>query len=225
MTPKSKKRSLKKRFSTRNHKKMSQATPNQLSLRCSSYEITDEPLSDVHLPDEVQAEVKELFEKAKKTPEKIIGRIEELISKYPNVPLLYNYASAAYSNLHDKNKSKQYVEKNYHNNPEYLFAKLNYAEICMDEEDYDKVAVIFDNKFDLKILYPHRDVFHISEVVNFFGVTGKYFADIGMNEQAEMSYDILVKLAPKHPLTKRLKRLLKMESAWNKFKGFRETMD
>ena len=67
---------------------------------------------------------------------------------------------------------------------------------------------IFDNKFDLKLMYPRRDVFHISEFVAFAAVVIEYFARAGEWEPANSLYDALKQVAPDHPATKHAKAVL-----------------
>ncbi|MFH2044247.1 MAG: hypothetical protein ABIK92_03760 [Pseudomonadota bacterium] len=213
MTKRSKQRTNNKLLiRKRTANKSDPANKNYTSLQFISYEITDEPIDDSSIPEEVQDELEDLFVRIQKAPESTIDRLDELISKYPKVPQLYNYISVAYSNLNDTEKSRQYAEKNYNNNPDYLFAKLNYAEICMTEGKYKKVPEILDYKFDIKALYPERDIFHITEVVGFMGIAGSYFANTGEGEQVKLFYKNLKKLAPRHPYTKRLKRYLFINS-------------
>jgi len=191
---------------------------DSISLQFLSYRITDEPLKKSAIPEEIESEMENIFEQSKKSPGKIIERLKELIRKYPHVPQLYNYISVAYSNLGDNEKLKYYVEKNYQNNPGYLFAKLNYAEICMMEGDFDKVPEILENKFDIKALYPERELFHISEVAGFMGVAGLYFAHIGNTQQAELFCKGLEQLSPRHGHIKKIKRYLFMKSVKKVFK-------
>ena len=62
--------------------------------------------------------------------------------------------------------------------------------------EYEQAAQILEHKFDLKLLYPKRKRFHISEVVNFMGVVGTYFVDTGQRETARRYYDVLREIAP-----------------------------
>ncbi len=93
-------------------------------------------------------------------------------------------------------------------NPDYLFSKLNYAEICLKEGNYEKVPEILEGKYDLKSLYPERDLFHITEVVYFMGVVGTCFAIMDMEEQARVYYNSLKKLAPDDQYTESLEKYL-----------------
>ena len=179
---------------------------NSQYLRFISYEITDEPLDTFDFPEEITNEMESIFEQCQTAPKKVITRLEELIEKYPHVPQFYNYICGAHSQTGNKKKAKYYAEKNYTINPDYLFARMNYAEICIAERQFDKIPEIFNNKYDLKLLYPERNKFHITEVVSFLGVMGKYFIGIDEVEQANTYYNILQELAPEHPFTKNLKR-------------------
>jgi tetratricopeptide (TPR) repeat protein len=181
-----------------------------------TYEVTFEPIPDDSIPEEVQDQMEDLVEKATRGSKEVIGTLEALIDKYPKVPKLYNFLSVAYSNLGNREQAKLWAEKNYLNNPEYIFARLNWAETCILEGNYEKVPEIFDHNFDIKAMYPARDVFHVTEVVGFMGVAGLYFAYTGKMETAEIFYRNLKKLAPDHPFTKRLKKRLLFKSVMRK---------
>jgi tetratricopeptide (TPR) repeat protein len=177
----------------------------------STYEITDEPIPDrryKRLPQEVKDAIDRLYDTSQRRPQQAIPELLELLEKYPDIPQLYNFLSLAYSRSGQIDKANQVIRKNYRRNPDYLFARLNYAELCMANGDYDKVAEIFDNKFDLKMLYPKRNRFHITEVAGFLGILGLYFVGIGERETAEKHYDILKQIAPRYPTTKALRRRL-----------------
>ncbi len=171
-------------------------------VRLSTYKITGEPIEDPTIPDEIEDEMPGLFEKSQDAPALIVQRLEELIDKYPNVPVLYNFISVAYSRLNDYQKARQYIEKNYRTNPDYLFARLNWAEICMNEGRLEEVPKILNDRFDLKDMYPDRDLFHITEVVGFMGIVGLYYAHMGNEEQVRLYHKSLKKLDPDHMATK-----------------------
>ena len=181
------------------------------------YKITDEPIDIWDVPEEIAAEVEDIYNQTQTDPENVIPRLQELLDIYPNVPQLYNYLSVAYSQLGKKEETEKIVKKNYKINPTYLFAKLNYAEICMQKDNLDRVPEILEGKFDIKALYPHRDTFHITEVVGFWGVAGRYFAAIGETDTAKLFYNNLKELVPDHPYTKQLKHHFLISSIKNTF--------
>lgn len=182
------------------------------AVHVSSYEITYEPIHDrkyKRLPQKVKDAVERLHYESQKKPRKAIPELEAWLKKYPQVPMFYNYLSVAYSRIGDDQKAEEITKQNIRKNPDYLFARLNYAEFLMARGEYEKIAEIFGYKFDLKLLYPNRKRFHISEVANFTGFIGICFYEIGEQEIAEKHYEILREIAPRYPMTKRLKRRLK----------------
>jgi tetratricopeptide (TPR) repeat protein len=176
-----------------------------------SYGITDKPLEDANfekLPQSVRDTSERLYTLLGTRPNEAITELLKLIEKYPNIPMWYNYLCGAYSAVGDAKKSKEMALLNYQRNPDYLFARINYAEICLAEADYDKVAEIFDHKFDLGLLYPERKYFHVTEFAGFMGVLGVYYFLTGRRQIAKIVYESLNEVAPDHQMTLRLGRML-----------------
>jgi tetratricopeptide (TPR) repeat protein len=160
-----------------------------------SYDSLENPM-EASCPKDIQIRLDDLFQQVMKTPESTIEELEKIKREHPNAFRAYNYLAIAYSKLGQNDKATAIACENYKNNPDYLFAKLNYAEICMEKGEFNKVPEIFDHMFDIKLMYPERSIFHITEVVNFIGITGLYFAKTGDHEAAKRAYDILDRLAP-----------------------------
>jgi hypothetical protein len=183
--------------------------PPKISL--VHYKITTEPIEDRHykrLPQHVKDAIERLHDVAQRRPRAAIPELRDLITQYPRIPQLYNYLSVAYGRAGQRQEAEAVVQENYHRNPEYLFARLNYAEVCLARKDYAQVADIFGHTFDLQALYPQRKRFHLSEVANFLGVVGLYLLAIGNRELAEHYHTQLQQLAPEFPLTTRLHKQL-----------------
>jgi hypothetical protein len=126
---KKKKSPLKKRNTARFANNKAKGAHQELS----SYTVSYEPIEDSSLPEKLENELKYIFEQCQVDPGSIIDRLIELIEEYPHIPRLYNFISVAYSNLGNKKKTKHWILENYKKNPDYLFAKLGYAEICLEE--------------------------------------------------------------------------------------------
>jgi hypothetical protein len=137
-----------------------------------------------------------------------IPELQQWIDRYPDVPILYNYLAAAYSRIGDREQAYQTALANYQRNPNYLFARINYADVCLTNGEPEKVAEIFNNTFDLKALYPHRTRFHCTEVVGFMSVIGPFFVTIGSIDAAHQVFDVLHQLAPDASGTRRLAAML-----------------
>ena len=177
----------------------------------SEYEITEEPLENRHikrLPAQVQAHVDDLYELAQHDPTQVIPELEHLIASYPQVPTFLNYLSIAYLAAGDQEKATAVVREAYRRHPQYLFARVNYANLCLQQGEIGKIPGIFDHTFDLKQLYPQRTRFHVSEFTGFAGVMCWYFCAIGERETAVLYYQMLKQVAPRHPMTTQAKRAL-----------------
>jgi hypothetical protein len=51
--------------------------------------------------------------------------------------MFFNWLSGAYSVLGDVHGVEETVRENYQRNPQYLFARVNYAELCLRDGDPD----------------------------------------------------------------------------------------
>lgn len=133
---------------------------------------------------------------------KIIERLNQLVIQYPRVPMLKNYLTVAYNVQGNHRKAFEVNNWLIDEHPDYLFAKLNQANVCIDEGDFDKVPGILGEAMDIKQLYPDREVFHLSEVTGFLKLTIRYFATIENLKMAENRLEILKEIAPEHHDTK-----------------------
>jgi len=198
------------------------------NLKVLEYGITYEALKDQKLeklPVEVKGRLEYLYDMIFHNPKKAILELESLIERYPYIPQFYNYLSSAYLNIGELEKMESIVLESYEKFPDYLFSRLNYAQYCLSKGEYDEIPKIFNNKFDLKLLYPRRNTFHISEVVHFAGVIGYYHAKIGKNQVAKVFYNMLRQLAPKHQMTKMLKRELYPSLLYSMLRKFEQIVN
>ncbi|NOX61769.1 MAG: hypothetical protein GXP42_07470 [Chloroflexi bacterium] len=175
------------------------------------YKVTFEPIFDDayrRLPKAVRDRLDELFELIQRKPQEAVPELLRLKRKYPNIPQIYNYLTSALSSLGKIEEAEAVTRECLRRHPDYLFARINMAQFHLARGEYDKVPEIFDHTYELKLLYPERNLFHITEVVGFFGAVGMYFAKTGQRTVAEKYLEILQKLAPGSPLTQQLKREL-----------------
>src|SRR5215510_7145221 len=106
------------------------------ALVYAEYDITDEPLDNrdiKRLPSQVQAHIDDLYELAQHDPMQAIPALERLIATYPQVPTFYNYLSIAYLQRGNLEKTDACVREAYRRHPQYLFAKVNYANLCLQQ--------------------------------------------------------------------------------------------
>lgn len=76
----------------------------------------------------------------------------------------------------DRENAEKIALRNYELYPGYLFAKTNNAHFCLEAGKSDEIEKIFEGKYDLKSLYPKREIFHISEFLAFIGVWVVFFS-------------------------------------------------
>jgi tetratricopeptide (TPR) repeat protein len=181
------------------------------ALVYTEYDITDEPLDNrdiKKLPAPVQARIDDLYELAQHDPTQVMPELERLIATYPHVPTFFNYLSIAYLAAGDQEQVTALVREAYRRHPQYLFAKVNYANLCLQQGEIGKVPGIFDHACDLQQLYPHRKRFHVSEFTGFAWVMCRYCCAIGERDTAALYYQMLKQVTPRHPMTKHAKRAL-----------------
>ena len=179
------------------------------ALRLSSIKVTYDPIEsegERNLPAAAIAQLEALHDLCQTKPNQAIQPLEELKQRYPGIPRIYNYLCAAYMTAGETAKANEIILENYRLNPDYLFAKLNYAGLCLQEGNTAELYKIFDNQFDLGLLYPKRKEFHVSEVVGFYGMMGRFYLATGNKHAAQICHKMINQLDSRHPVTKALTR-------------------
>ncbi|WPL16915.1 hypothetical protein Thiowin_01895 [Thiorhodovibrio winogradskyi] len=160
------------------------------------YRINYEPTVDKNIPRQLRDQIEDIFPLIQSDPVQAIDRLTTLKKRYPKIPLISNHLIAAHGMLGNKAISRDLVIENYQENPDYIFAKINYAQMCLKANQPEKIPEIFEEKYDLKLLYPKRDEFHVTEFAGFTGVMCVYFSMIGEKDFAKRYYDALLQVAP-----------------------------
>lgn len=177
-----------------------------------SYEVTNEPLPELgydRLPEPVKDELERLHDEVLlQKPEDAVTVLKTLIERYPDVPQIYNYLHVAYQQLNDRNNAQRILQETLARFPDYLFARIAYANACLQRGEAEKVPAIFNNEYDLQRLYPERTRFHVTEVLSFCATMAQYFHTLGDFERAEMYYKLMDQLDPEHPNTRLIKQRL-----------------
>jgi tetratricopeptide (TPR) repeat protein len=138
----------------------------------------------------------------------IIDKLIQLIVDFPTVPILKNYLSVAYNVQGNYEKAREANNWILAEHPEYLFAKLNQANVFMDNGEFEKVTQILGDNMEIKLLYPDRELFHLAEVTSFYKVAIRYFCGTNNLNLAINRMEILKKIAPGHPHTLEAEEIL-----------------
>jgi len=186
-------------------------------LMFSEYSITGEPISDEYsdrVPEAAKGKEEEMRDMLFDSPTQAIPILKDLIEKYPGAVKFRNFLSNAYQLIGDDKNSRRVAFELYREEPDYLFAKLNYAKFCLQDKDLEAIPEIFNGKYDLKGIYPDRNEFHISEAIGFFSVMARYFIQTGDIERAQVYGDMLEHIDPDHPATIAVRKALKFKNGF-----------
>ncbi len=166
------------------------------------YHITTDPSFQnkrYSIPPELEKQLETLAVKSKKgSSPKMIDHLHQLIEKYPTVPQLKNYLSVAFHAQGNYEKAVEVNNWTLKEHPDYLFARLNMAHAYIGKQDFEKVPALLGHDFELKSLYPERDLFHLTEVTAYLKTVIRYFAAIDNLELAENRLALLTEIAPEH---------------------------
>ena len=149
-----------------------------------------------------------LHEKAQVSPRLVRHDIEGLHFKYPDIPEIGNLYCFVLLQLREVNKAESLIRDTFKKHPEYLFAKINYADQCLRKKQPHKITEIFPKTFDLEKLYPGKTLFHYSECRGFWVMLAHYFLTISNRGKAEEYYAKAYKLDPAHPTVIALEKKL-----------------
>ncbi|MGD0462374.1 MAG: hypothetical protein ABSB74_07780 [Tepidisphaeraceae bacterium] len=183
------------------------------AFRFLEYDITSEP---VCLPDESDPQLdavmedrrEKLFDWTHNHPHRAIPELENLLERFPNSKLLMNWLTAAYQQVDEDEKAERLVKICHERYPDYLFAKVNLAALHLRRGEIAQAEAVMQNKWDLKLMYPDRDVFHVSEFVAMARVAVDYYMLKGNFEAAEPIYEAMTEIAPDHEITQAMKKCM-----------------
>ncbi|MBF0181820.1 MAG: hypothetical protein HQM03_17525 [Magnetococcales bacterium] len=179
-------------------------------VRLVSFEITYDELTDIfnrrlaQVPDNQQ----ELYDCIHEDPPRAIERLKKLISQYPDIPMFYNWLCIACSKAGDHQAARTAAETSFRRHPGYLFGRLNYAEILLNEGKLREAFEVIKKTFILTELEPGREKFHFSEVLSFYGLVARYVLRLGKIKSAMHFLDLLKQVEPNHHITKLLEELI-----------------
>lgn len=149
-----------------------------------------------------------LYELASNNPRQAIKKVALFLEKHPHHPEVLNLFTYLHLSLRKIRKANRLIEENYEHNPEYLFAKINFADLCLRRKQPEKIPEVFNQKLNLRELYPHKKMFHVSEFRGFMTLMGLYHLSIGRRSAAEGYHYLAARIDPHHPNTRNLEKKL-----------------
>ncbi|WP_420130485.1 hypothetical protein [Longimicrobium sp.] len=176
----------------------------------ASYEVVYDRLENpahAHLSQEVRDALPRLRDLVRHDPRSAVTELRAWVEREP-LPIFYNWLTGAYSALGDVESVKAVVLENYRRNPRYLFARANYAELCLRDGDLAAAREALGS-FDIRPLLGGRKRVHVSEVTGYFYAVGLYHIKAGDRDAAENVYQMLARVAPDEIATEELRRKLR----------------
>ena len=143
--------------------------------------------------------------------------VEIFQNDYPDTPEVLNLLT--YLNVCRKRirQAERLVDENFQKNPDYLFARINYADLCLRRKKLQKIPKLFNFKFNLRDFCPNKKMFHISEFRGFMVMMGHYHLLIQKREAAECYHYLAHRVDPSHPNTKTLQKKLYYKPFYKRF--------
>jgi hypothetical protein len=119
----------------------------------------------------------DFFKKEKATDEEVL-ELENLVKQYEDEPILASFLAGAHRKMGNDDFANQIVRDNYRKFPFSLFARCDYAYLCLNEDHPTQAAAALSYIFNLRQLYPKRSKFHILELLEFQRLVIHYFCAI-----------------------------------------------
>lgn len=151
-------------------------------------------------------------------PEAAIPHIRRLMEKYPEHPTFRHYLVMALRNAENQEDSEaeegweeeadQEARRLYKDFPNYLYARIGYADMLLLEGKNEEALAVFNNEFALQHVYPNRQTFHFTEVLSYYAYLVRYSLLQGEVDRALMYYQTMKSVDPDHPQTEATESLI-----------------
>ncbi len=163
---------------------------------CFKIDFTPSPIDRIRLPF-VAREWRTLeYHTIIEETARAVAKLEIMVKMYPDHPMILNWLVLAYCMNKQDDEAYLLSIRNYQSNPEYLFAKCTYALYLIKKGNCAIVPAVFNNEEFIGDVYPDYDVFHISEVEQFYKVWGLYFVHTFDLEGVENVIELLTSFDP-----------------------------
>jgi tetratricopeptide (TPR) repeat protein len=182
-----------------------------------SYGPRECPESMQGLPAEEKSAILGLYPLVKKDPEKVLEQAPVYISKYKNIPLIYNYLYCAYRRLDRNREALSLLKETLKQFPDYLFARVEYSLYLLRRGEREEAHSVLGNAETLSQLYPDRKAFHVVEWVAFAYTTGLYYVQKDELKQAKLYLELIQQISPQCREISELREKIKSQAFRNAF--------
>lgn len=181
-------------------------------LQLLECEITCEPIPDPlieAMPPVDRKKFRELERMLQEQRYDMVEELEQFRDRHPQVPKIYNYLMVAYQAAGRFQDAERLIEETYQRFPNYLFGLTNYVRLCLMEGRVDEATTLLGGKLHIRLMYPHRRCFHVSEFSAYTGTVAEYLFWTGKVDVALTHLRMLEEINPDHPITRHVQRLLR----------------
>ena len=181
------------------------AAAEELKDNILSIPWTDEPMLD-DLPDEMDPdELADLHDLAVSGSARAVPEIRRMLKKFPTSPQLLNYLHSAYKAQNSRRQADDVIKQLTALHPNYLFGRLALCQKDLDNNRFEQAAARLGPTLDIRDLYPERNVFHVSELRNYYYYATCLLAKRDEPELAQAVVEALEEIYPDNPLLSILK--------------------
>jgi len=163
----------------------------------SGYKVSESPAvikQLYNISPEIHEKLEEMSVKVQKKKNSAIKELNDLIKKYPAVPQFKNFLSSLYNKQGNHFMAGEMNRRIFSLHPEYLYGRLSMANQAIANNEFDKVPGILGDAMELRAMYPEREEFHYSELLEFLKTAFKYYIGIKDTKQAQIRMDIIEEL-------------------------------
>jgi len=139
-----------------------------------------------------------LLQQIQLKPRAVYKEVQAFCATHPDVPEVINMLTFAHIQNYRIAEAEQLIESTYLKHPEYLFARVNYADQCIRKRKLAEILKIFPS-FDLRQLYPEKELYHTSEFRGFLIMMSYYQMALKDREKALHYFKTAKELEPDHP--------------------------
>jgi len=150
------------------------------------------------LPGEKLTRYLQLLEIVQLKPKSIYKEVKAFASEHTDVPEVINLLTFAHIQNRRVLEAEKLIKKTFEDHPDYLFARINYADQCVRKKDLKIIPTLFPT-FDLKELCPEKKIFHTSEFRGFLIMLAYYQLALKDREKALHYFEAAKKIEPNHP--------------------------
>jgi hypothetical protein len=141
-------------------------------------------------------------------PAASVARLNTLIQKHPEQPLLFSLLYMVAVTIDDMNLAHDTAKQMYARFPASTDAFMHYATMSFEHDELDTVEKLLNGKYMLADHFPERKEFRYTEMISFWSVVGEYFIRKGDADQAKLYLDKIKQLDPESNLIEGLEEML-----------------